>query len=85
MKRMLINATQPDEVRVAITDDSKLIDLDIEIPGQEQKNPIFTKASLPALSQVSVRCLLIMAANATGFAAERNLPGIFSPGHRRRF
>lgn len=36
-RRMLINATQPDELRVAIMDDSKLVDLDIEIPGQEQK------------------------------------------------
>ena len=30
MKRMLINATQPEEVRIAITDGNSLFDLDIE-------------------------------------------------------
>ncbi len=48
MKRMLINATQLNEVRVAITENFKLVDLDIEIPGQEQKNLISIKALLPA-------------------------------------
>ena len=37
IKRMLINATQPDELRVAITEDSQLVDFDREVPGQEQK------------------------------------------------
>ena len=37
MKRMLINATQPEELRVAIVDGQKLFNLDIEIPGREQK------------------------------------------------
>ncbi|MCU7876817.1 MAG: ribonuclease E [Candidatus Thiodiazotropha sp. (ex Lucinoma borealis)] len=34
---MLINATQPEELRVAIVDGQKLFNLDIEIPGREQK------------------------------------------------
>ena len=37
MKRMLINATQPEEVRVAVVDGQRLNDLDIESPGREQK------------------------------------------------
>ena len=37
MKRMLINATQPEEVRVAVVDGQRLDDLDIESPGREQK------------------------------------------------
>lgn len=37
MKRMLINATQPEELRVAIVDGQKLINLDIESTGKEQK------------------------------------------------
>ena len=49
MKRMLINATQPDEVRVAITDDSKLIDLDIEVPGQEQKKSNIYKGIITSI------------------------------------
>ncbi|MGD8265858.1 MAG: ribonuclease E/G, partial [Chromatiales bacterium] len=37
MKRMLINATQPEELRVAIVDGQALFNLDIEHPGREQK------------------------------------------------
>lgn len=37
MKRMLFNATQAEELRVAIVDGQKLIDLDIETPGKEQR------------------------------------------------
>jgi ribonuclease E len=37
MKRMLINATQAEELRVALVDGQKLYDFDIEIPSKEQK------------------------------------------------
>ena len=37
MKRMLFNATQSEELRVAIVDGQKLIDLDIESAGREQR------------------------------------------------
>lgn len=37
MKRMLFNATHPEEIRVAIVDGQKLIDLDIETTGKEQR------------------------------------------------
>ncbi|HPX88405.1 MAG TPA: Rne/Rng family ribonuclease [Methylophilaceae bacterium] len=37
MKRMLFNATQEEELRVAIVDGQKLIDLDIEHAGKEQR------------------------------------------------
>ncbi|MGR8948396.1 MAG: Rne/Rng family ribonuclease [Gammaproteobacteria bacterium] len=37
MRRMLINATQPEELRVALVDGQKLYDLDIEAVGREQK------------------------------------------------
>jgi len=37
MKRMLINSTQPEEVRVAVVDGQKLYDLDIENRSREQK------------------------------------------------
>jgi ribonuclease E len=37
MRRMLINATQPEELRVALVDGQKLYDFDIEIPSREQK------------------------------------------------
>src|SRR5471030_1562418 len=37
MKRMLFNATQAEELRVAIVDGQKLVDLDIESAGKEQR------------------------------------------------
>jgi len=37
MKRMLFNATQQEELRVAIVDGQKLIDIDIESAGREQR------------------------------------------------
>ncbi|MEZ5445476.1 MAG: Rne/Rng family ribonuclease [Gammaproteobacteria bacterium] len=37
MKRMLINATHPEELRVALVDGQKLYDLDIESTGREQR------------------------------------------------
>ena len=38
MKRMLINATQQEELRVALVDGQRLYDLDIESPGHVQEN-----------------------------------------------
>ena len=37
MKRMLFNATHPEELRVAIVDGQKLLDLDIESAIREQR------------------------------------------------
>ena len=37
MKRMLINATQSEERRLAIVDGQKLLDYEIEIEGREQR------------------------------------------------
>ncbi|MGX5201802.1 ribonuclease E [Aliikangiella sp. IMCC44632] len=46
MKRMLINATQPEEVRVALVDGQKLFDLDIELIGREQKKANIYKGKI---------------------------------------
>ncbi|HEX7036996.1 MAG TPA: Rne/Rng family ribonuclease [Pseudomonadales bacterium] len=46
MKRMLINATHPEEVRVALVDGQKLYDLDIENRGREQKKASIYKARI---------------------------------------
>ncbi|MBL8522405.1 MAG: Rne/Rng family ribonuclease [Betaproteobacteria bacterium] len=58
MKRMLFNATQAEELRVAIVDGQKLIDLDIEHAGQEQKKSNIYKAVVtrvePSLEAVFV-------------------------------
>ena len=46
MKRMLINATQPEEVRVAMVDGQHLYDLDIEVPSKGQKKASIYKAKV---------------------------------------
>ncbi|MFK8066699.1 MAG: Rne/Rng family ribonuclease [Gammaproteobacteria bacterium] len=46
MKRMIINATQPEELRVALVDGQKLYDLDIETVGKEQKKSNIYKAKI---------------------------------------
>ena len=37
MKRILINATQQEELRVGMVDGQRLYDLDIELPSRNQK------------------------------------------------
>ncbi|MDP1559714.1 MAG: Rne/Rng family ribonuclease [Nitrosomonas sp.] len=49
MKRMLFNATQPEELRVAIVDGQKLIDLDIESINKEQRKSNIYKAVITRL------------------------------------
>ncbi len=58
MKRMLVNATQPEELRVAIVDGQKLDNLDIENKSREQKKANIYKAKItrvePSLEAVFV-------------------------------
>lgn len=49
MKRMLINATQAEELRVAIVDGQTLYDIDIEIPAKEQKKSNIYKGRITRL------------------------------------
>jgi ribonuclease E len=46
MKRMLINATQSEELRVALVDGQKLYDLDIEASSREQKKANIYKGKI---------------------------------------
>jgi len=46
MKRMLINATQEEELRVAMVDGQKLYDLDIEVPSRAQKKANIYKGKI---------------------------------------
>ncbi len=43
MKRMLINATQEEEMRVALVDGQKIYDIDIESANHELKKQTFIK------------------------------------------
>lgn len=58
MKRMLINATQAEELRIALVDGQKLYDFDIEVPSKEQKKSNIYKGIIariePSLEAVFV-------------------------------
>ncbi|MEO1955841.1 MAG: ribonuclease E/G, partial [Gammaproteobacteria bacterium] len=51
MKRMLINATQPEELRVALVDGQSIYDLDIEQVGQERKRSNIYKGRVSRAEQ----------------------------------
>jgi ribonuclease E len=51
MKRMLINATQPEELRVALVDGQRLYDLDIESTSREQKKSNIYKCRVVRIEQ----------------------------------
>jgi len=51
MKRMLINATQPEELRVALVDGQRLYDLDIESTKREQKKSNIYKCRVVRIEQ----------------------------------
>ncbi|MDD2892681.1 MAG: S1 RNA-binding domain-containing protein, partial [Halothiobacillaceae bacterium] len=58
MKRMLINATHAEELRVALVDGQTLYDIDIETPSREQKKSNIYKGTItrvePSLEAVFV-------------------------------
>ena len=54
MKRMLINATQPEELRVALVDGQKLYDLDIESGAREQKKANIYKGRITRVEPLSL-------------------------------
>jgi len=67
MKRMLFNATQPEELRVAIVDGQKLIDLDIETAGKEQRKSNIYKAVITRLEPSLEACFVDYGGNRHGF------------------
>ncbi|MDE2220120.1 MAG: Rne/Rng family ribonuclease [Gammaproteobacteria bacterium] len=67
MKRMLINATQQEELRVALVDGQKLYDLSIEIPSKEQKKANIYKARISRVEQSLEACFVDYGAARHGF------------------
>ncbi|MBU1214186.1 MAG: hypothetical protein KKF58_07830, partial [Gammaproteobacteria bacterium] len=58
MKRMLFNATQPEELRVAIVDGQKLVDLDIETAGKESRKSNIYKAIITRIEPSLEACFV---------------------------
>ncbi len=67
MKRMLINATQQEELRVALVDGQKLYDLSIEIPSKEQKKANIYKARISRVEQSLEACFVDYGSPRHGF------------------
>jgi ribonuclease E len=67
MKRMMINATQSEELRVAIADGQKLLDLDIETPAHEQKKANIYKAKITRVERSLEACFVDYGAARHGF------------------
>ena len=67
MKRMLINATQREELRVAIVDGQALYDLDLEIPSREQKKSNIYKARITRVEPSLEACFVEYGAERHGF------------------
>ncbi|HKY90552.1 MAG TPA: Rne/Rng family ribonuclease, partial [Nevskiaceae bacterium] len=67
MKRILINATQREELRVAIVDGQKLHDLDIEIASREQKKGNLYKGKITRVEPSLEACFVEYGAERHGF------------------
>jgi ribonuclease E len=85
MKRMLFNATQPEELRVAIVDGQKLIDLDIETAGKEQRKSNIYKAVITRLEPSLEACFVEYGGNRHGFLPFKEVaPQFYQPGSGNR-
>lgn len=67
MKRMLFNATQQEELRVAIVDGQKLVDLDIESAGREQRKGNIYKGVITRIEPSLEACFVNYGEERHGF------------------
>ncbi len=67
MKRMLINATQPEERRLAIVDGQKLLDFETEIEGREQRKGNIYKAVITRVEPSLEACFVDYGEDRHGF------------------
>jgi ribonuclease E len=67
MKRMLINATQPEERRLAIVDGQKLMDFETEIEGREQRKGNIYKALVTRVEPSLEACFVDYGEDRHGF------------------
>ncbi len=78
MKRMLINATQPEELRVAIAEGQHLFDLDIEVPSQEQKKSNVYKGKITRVEPSLEACFVEFGSSRHGFLPLKEIcPGCY--------
>ncbi len=67
MKRILINATQPEELRVAMVDGQRLYDLDLEVLSKEQKKANVYKGRITRVEPSLEACFVDYGSERHGF------------------
>src|SRR5688500_20132005 len=82
MKRMLINATQAEELRVAIVDGQNLYDIDIEQPSKEQKKSNIYKGRIVRLEPSLEAAFVEYGGERHGFRSEERRVGKGCRGRR---
>ena len=82
MKRMLFNATQAEELRVAIVDGQRLVDLDIESASKEQRKSNIYKAVITRVEPSLEACFVDYGAERHGFLPIKEISRQFLKGGR---
>jgi len=81
MKRMLFNATQAEELRVAIVDGQKLIDLDIESAAKEQRKGNIYKGVVTRVEPSLEACFVDYGCERHGFLPFKEIARSCLPGN----
>lgn len=76
---MLINATQQEELRVALVDGQKLYDLDIESPGHEQKKANIYKGTITRVEPSLEAAFVDYGADRHGFLPLKEIAKTYFP------
>jgi ribonuclease E len=77
VKRMLINATQPEERRLAIVDGQKLLDFETEIEGREQRKGNIYKAVITRVEPSLEACFVDYGEDRHGFLPFKEISKVF--------
>jgi len=77
MKRMLFNATQAEELRVAIVDGQKLVDLDIESAAKEQRKSNIYKGVVTRIEPSLEACFVDYGTDRHGFLPFKEISRLF--------
>lgn len=77
MKRILINALQKEEVRVAMVNGQQLYDLDVEVPSREQKKSNVYKGKITRVEPSLEACFVDYGAERHGFLSFKEVSRMY--------
>ncbi|BAU48445.1 ribonuclease E [Sulfurifustis variabilis] len=84
MKRILFNATHPEELRLAIVDGQKLLDLDIESSTYQQKKGNIYKARVTRVEPSLEAAFVDYGTERQGFLPLKEISRVYFTGHDER-